>query len=229
MRRVPSFALGILFIAAMGQATDPGVPPRGSSADYAVHAEADTATIAAEIVPAKRVEKIFSPEIARQYVVIEVAIFPANGLSFEVHNSDFALRTGPHTTRADRPMDVAPWEETRRGIHSPVDVTVDAGVIYQRSDDPVYGRRQGVGTYSGVGVNTPGQDPPPPPPDPRLDPRALADKAQRFALPEGVVKSATAGYVYFPRYEKKKKTDSIELKYARDDVEVNLTIPTPQK
>lgn len=229
MLRFPSFAFGILFVSALAFATDPGVPPRPSSGDYPVDGHTDAAAIAAEIMPINRVEKMFSPEIARQYVVIEVAIYPDNGVPFEVRNSDFGLRVGQHTTRADRPIDVAPWPETRGGIRSPIDVTTETGVIYQRSDDPVYGRRQGVGTYNGVGVSAPGQDPLPPPPDPRLDPRVIADKAQRFALPEGTAKSAIAGYLYFPRYEKKKKSDSIELKYARDDVEVNLKFPALPK
>jgi len=99
MLRLPSFAIGILFVSTRSFATDPGVMPRASSGDYPVNGRTGTATIAAEIVPNNQVEKMFSLEIARQYVVVEVAIYPDNGVPFEVRNSDFGLRVGQHTTR----------------------------------------------------------------------------------------------------------------------------------
>ena len=48
------------------------------------------------------------------------------------------------------------------------------------------------------------------------------DKVRRFALAEGTTKTAIAGYLYFPQYAKRKKSDEIELKYAKDDVTANL-------
>ena len=210
------------------RAADPGVPPRPASSDYPVHDRADAATIGAAIIPASQVGKMFSPEIAKQYLVIEVAIYPEGGVPFDVQSSDFALRVGQRFGRADRPVDVAPWPEKRNPAgRPPFDVTTESGVIYQRSNDPVYGRQQGVGTYTGVGVDVPGRADPPPPPDPRVDPRAVYDKIQRFALVEGTTKSAVAGYLYFPQYAKRKKSDEIELKYAKDSVEVNLLLGKP--
>jgi hypothetical protein len=169
---------------------------------------------------------MFSPEISKQYVVVEVAIYPGGGVPFDVESADFALRVGQRIGRADRPVDVAPWPE-RRGSEgrSPVDVTTETGVIYQRSSDPVYGRQQSVGTYTGVGVSSPGQPNGPPPPDPRADPQVIYDKAQRMALPEGATKAVIAGYLYFPQYTKRRKSDEIELKYAKDDVKVDLVFP----
>ena len=117
---------------------------------------------------------MFSREIAEQYIVVEVAIYPEGGVPFDVQSSDFALRVGQRMGRADRPVDVAPWLE------------------YQRSNDPVYGRPQGVGTYTGVGVEVPGRADPPP--DPRVDSRTVYDKIQRFALMTGATNSAVAGY-----------------------------------
>src|ERR1700723_2656312 len=96
---------------------------------------------------------MFSPDIGKQYVVVEVAIYPQNGVPFDVRSSDFALRVGQRVGRADRPTEVVPWPERRNSAgRSPVDVTTEAGVVYGRSDDPVFGRRQTVGTYTGVGV-----------------------------------------------------------------------------
>jgi hypothetical protein len=209
------FASTILSIVASG--ADTGVPPRGASTDYPVHGSADATTIAAAIVPASQVSKMFSPEISKQYVVVEVAIYPGGGVPFDVESADFALRVGQRIGRADRPVDVAPWPE-RRGPS-------ETGVIYQRSSDPVYGRQQSVGTYTGVEVSSPGQPNGPPPPDPRGDPRVINDKVRRVALPEGDTKAVIAGYLYFPQYAKLRKSDEIELKYAKDDVKVNLVFP----
>jgi hypothetical protein len=168
---------------------------------------------------------MFSPEISKQYVVVEVAIYPGGAVPFDVESPDFALRAGQRIGRADRPVDVAPWPE-RRGSEgrSPLDVTTETGVIYQRSSDPVNGRQQSVGTYTGLEVSSPGQ-PNAPAPDPRADPRVIYDKVRRVALPEGGTKTVIAGYLYFPQYTKLRKSDEVELRYTKDDVKVNLVFP----
>jgi len=106
------------------RAADTGVPPRASANDYPVQRPADAATIAAVILPPDQVSKMFSPEIGKKYIVVEVAIYPESGLPFDVQSSDFALRVGQRVGRADRPIDVAPWPERRDPTRRlPVDVT----------------------------------------------------------------------------------------------------------
>jgi hypothetical protein len=83
-----------------------------------------------------------------------------------------------------------------------------------------------VGTYSGGGVSAPGQNVPPPP-DPKVDPRVMYDKVRRSSLAEGDTKTVIAGYLYFPQYAKRRKSDAIELKYTRDNVNLNLTLGKP--
>jgi hypothetical protein len=218
------FLTCVFATAMLANGADSGVPPRGASTDYPVHGPADAATIAAVIVPPNQADKMFSPEIGKQYIVVEVAIYPQGGVPFDVQPADFSLRVGQRVGRADRPI-VAPWPEARgTDRRLPVDVTTETGVIYQRSNDPVYGHQQSVGTYTGVGVNAPGQNAPPAP-DPKVDPRVVYDKIRRFALAEGATKAAIAGYLYFPQYSKRKKSDEIELKYAKDNVSVNLVFP----
>jgi hypothetical protein len=226
MRRFLTCVFASTILSMIASGADPGVPPRGASTDYPVHGSAATATIAAAIVPPNQVGKMFSPDISKRYIVVEIAIYPGTGVPFDIESPDFALRVGQTIGRADRPLDVSPWPE-RRGPagRAPVDVTAETGVIYQRSNDPVYGRQQSVGTYTGVGVSAPGQPDVPPPPAPNADPRVVYDKVQRMALPEGDTKSMIAGYLYFPQYAKRRKSDEIELKYAKDDVGVNLIFP----
>jgi hypothetical protein len=227
MRAILACVVASTMFPVVARVKDSGVPPRDAATDYPVQGRANTAVIAAAIVPPKQVSRMFSPEVGKRYVVVEVAIYP-EGVPFDVESANFALRVGKRVGRADRPLDVAPWPEgygTPR--RSPVDVTTEAGIIYESGNDPVYGRRQGVGTYTGVGVGVPGRDDVPPPPDPQIDPRAVYDKVQRMALPEGDTRRAIAGYLYFPQYAKRKKSDPIELKYARDDVSVDLLLGKP--
>jgi hypothetical protein len=215
-------------LAMLAQAADTGVPPRGASTDYPVHERAEAATIGAAVIPEDQVKKMFSPEIGKRYIVVEVAIYPESGVPFDVKSSDFALRVGQRIGRADLPADVAPWPEAPgTAPHPPFDVTTETGVIYERSNDPSYGHQQGVGTYSGVGVTASGQNIPPPPPDPRRDPRVVYDKVQRSSLADGKTKTIIAGYLYFPQYAKRKKSDEVELKYTRQDVDVKLLLGKP--
>jgi hypothetical protein len=226
MRGILACVVGSTILSMVAIAADTGVPPRSASTDYPVHGTAETATIAADVIPPNQVAKMFSSEIGKQYIVVEVAIYPGNGVPFDVESVDFALRVGQRVGRADRPIDVAPWAERRDSARLPVDVTTETGVIYQRSSDPVYGRQQSVGTYTGVGVSAPGQNVPPPP-APKADPRALYEKVRRSALAEGATKTVIAGYLYFPQYAKRRKSDAIELKYAKDNVTLNLALGKP--
>ena len=226
MRAILACVVGSMILSIAANAADTGVPPRGGASDYPVHGAADAATIAADIIPPNQVAKMFSPEISKQYIIVEVAIYPGNSAPFDVESTDFALRVGQHVGRADRPIDVAPWAERRDTARLPVDVTTETGVIYQRSSDPVYGHQQSVGTYTGVGVSQPGQNVPSPP-NPKVDPRVIYEKVRRSALAEGDTKTVLAGYLYFPQYAKRRKSDAIELKYAKDNVTLNLDLGKP--
>jgi hypothetical protein len=226
MGRVLTCVFASTILSTVASGADTGVPPRAAGTDYPVHGSANAATIAAAIVPANQVSKMFSPEISQQYIVVEVAIYPVGGVPFDVESADFALRVGQRIGRANRPLDVSPWPERRNPAgRLPVDVTAETGVIYERGNDPAYGRQQGVGTYTGVGVSAPGRPDVPPPPDPRVDPQVVRDKVNSKSLPEGDMQAAIAGYLYFPQYEKRRKSDEVELKYAKDSVAVNLVFP----
>lgn len=228
MRGLLAGVFATMIVSAATYAADTGVPLRGASTDYPVHERADAATIAADIVPTSQVAKMFSPEISKQYIVVELAIYPESGGPFDVRATDFALRVGQRVVHADRPIDVAPWRERRDpATRLPVDVTAEAGVIYEHGEDPLYGRRQGVGTYTGVGVSAPGQNLPNPPPAPKVDPRVVFERVRRSSLAEGETKIAIAGYLYFPQFAKRHKSDAIELKFAKDDVTANLTLGKP--
>ena len=224
MRIISSCVVAVLFFSLAARAGD-GLTPRPSSSDYAVQGQFDDARIAAAILAPKDVGKMFSSEIARDYIVVEVAVYPGAS-PFDVESADFALRVGQRFGRADRPIDVVPWPEKRDSASRlPVNVSAETGVVYSRSSDPGNGTRQGVGTYTGVDVTSRGDNiPAPPPPGP--DPRILDEKIRRLALPEEITKNAVAGYLYFPQHgAKRKKSDDVELKWSKDDAAVNLVFP----
>jgi hypothetical protein len=215
--------LSMLWVCA--QAADTGLTPRRSPGDYPVHQDAVHASIAATRLNSDRAAKIFTPEIARNYVIVEVAVYPKDGATVDVQWFDFALRFGgQQETRPDTPQETAvPWRE-KTGIKDKVQVTTETGVVISSQKDPVTGRRTtGVGTYEGVGVGV-GQ-PPPDPPAPGPDPRLIEDRLRARALPEGKTSQAVAGYLYFARPTKKPKDASLVLIYSSDGTTVVLPLP----
>jgi hypothetical protein len=224
-------AFRIVLVVAIGTLAmaDSGVAPRSKSTDYPVHGNAQPpdghVDIGAIIVPPDQVRKMFSGDIAQNYIVVEVAMYPESN-SIDTSYYDFGLKIGDRFAHADSPADAAlPWNEkgpeTKSGS-SPVHVTEDAGVVYSRSNDPYYGKRTGVGTYEGTSVsNGPQQAPAPSGPDRH----AIEEKLRAKALPEGRTAKPVAGYLYFAQYSKKHKGDALELQYTKDGAELNLTLP----
>jgi len=223
-RRTPFWVLlSALLSVAAAWGADTGVPPRPKVGESPVHGNANSTVIAAAIIPSDQVAKMFSSDLAKRYVVVEVAVYPGQDSPFDVESSDFSLRVGRQVGYADRPTEVSPWPENPGTPGRPTDVTTETGVSYEQSKDPVYGRRQTVGAYSGVAVTDhgPGQTGPPAGPDPQV----VYDRIQRKSLSEGETRTVIAGYLYFPQYAKPGKKDSIELRYSKGDVSVSLVFP----
>jgi hypothetical protein len=224
MRLIPVVLTSVL----LASAGDLGVPPRAGAADYPVHQDTKAATLAAARVPVRQVEKMFSPEIARQYVVLEVAVYPKDGHSFDVDWFDFGLKTGETVAHVEKPRDVAtPWPEKSSQPDKPVTVATETGVIYSRTNDPVNGRQSGWGTYTGVAVtNDPRAATPPPVPKQGPDPQMVEQRIREKSLPQGGTRSAVAGYLFFPQYNvKHRKGESSELQWSKDDDSAVLRLP----
>lgn len=98
-----------------------GLPPRGSPTEYPVHAAAASVIIGGERVRPDRVAKLFSPDIGRNYAVIEIAVYPQNGATIDLRRMDFSLRfADQQETYPDTPEEVSlPWHE-RDGIKDKV-------------------------------------------------------------------------------------------------------------
>jgi hypothetical protein len=224
------FILTLCF-AGLVSAGDNGIPAHRSPSDYPAHqdgkAGSGLAAIGAVIVPAEQVRKMFSSEISRDYVVVEVAMYPAGNGSFEADRFDFGLKAGDRIAHADSAGNVAlpPGDRSpdMRGPDPKINVQHEVGVVYSRTNDPYYGKRSGVGVYESTSVSNA-----PPPPSQKtpsgVDPRIVEEKLRDKALPEGPTARPVAGYLYFPA-QKKRKGDVVELQYTRGDVELDLKFP----
>jgi len=216
------------FIAALAARGGTGVPPRPASSDYPVHQEAAGATIAATLVPPDLAKRIFPADVNKNYSVVEVAVYPLDGQTVYIDSFDFGLKFGPDEVSHPRtPQEIATmWDE--KNAPQPghkVGVTGETGVVYSSGNDPINGRSRGLGTYTGVAVDSGQPPPPPPPPPPPGDPRLVEAQIAARALPEGPVVRPVAGYLYFPLISKKSKKAAMELQYLKDGVLVSLPFP----
>ena len=199
-----------LIISALTFAGD-GRTPRSSSADYPVHRDTATATIAAVRVSAEQLNKTFPSDFAKKYVVVEVAIYPKDGATIDVATMDFVLRLADSESRPDTPEEIAGlWRPhtAHPDLTSKTHVTTETGVIVASGTDPNTGRRvTNTGTYERVGVSN-GDDPNRPvnyPTGSSVDADRMEAQLGKWELQDGKTSSPVAGYIYFPVPQKKSK------------------------
>jgi hypothetical protein len=210
------FALLLLAAAvAMGQGTD----PKPKAEDYDLHAETSKGAIGSEYMVHS-----FSGQgqtyIAKDYLTVEVALYPPKGETIQVHAFDFSLRINGKTTL------------------QPVSPSVVAAAL-QHPD----WQQQGPHVEAGGGVgNTgvilgrptssrlPGEQPPqrlPHPTDPGnrdgidAGPRVTAQElVVQTALPEDPHRGPISGYIYFPYKGKPSAIKSLDLNFASTTIKL---------
>jgi hypothetical protein len=216
----------IVALCSLAVGDDIGVPARSSAIDYPVQQAVRSGTIAAAIVSPDQVGKLFFSEIAKKYIVVEVAVYPAPGQSFDVEPLDFLLSVGDRTSHPELPPVGKPWPGSPAPSAPSTQVTTETGVIIARETDP-YGRTvHTVGSYSGVGV-TNGSPAPPTSPRPSSgpDPYWLDQQLRAKALGRGLTATPVAGYLYFRQSGKRRKSDAIELQYSNNDGSFGMLFP----
>ena len=177
-----------------------GIPPRNDVRLYRSTASTDHFDLGVTLLPEIVVKQRLSPEIARRYVVLEVALYPRNHSSIEVSHADFSLRnkgTG-QVAYSER----LPDSRQRAGAGGNVGIYPEASIGYETGGvyDPAGGRRRGGGVYSSAGVGVGMGGPQPPVSGRRVTTADLAD----LELPDGPTAYPVAGYLYFPISSKKK-------------------------
>lgn len=196
---------------AAALAAQSGTPPKASAQDYPARASLEKLSIGADYL----VHSFSSGRemfIAKDYLVVEVALFPARDTSVMVSAAHFALRINGHKTvvAPEGPEIVAAslrFPDTNSGLH-----TVEAvGPV-------VFGEPRPTERFPG----DPTARTPPPPPVPSNKPANLADQKPitpeelvvQAALAEGEHRESASGFMYFPYRGKVTRIRSLELIYA---------------
>lgn len=209
---------------AYGQTT-----PKDKAADYPVRATAGTTAIGAEYL-VHSIPSGTQTFIASDYLVVEVAVFPALGEPIEIGTGTFTLRLNgkKEAISSEAPGFVAAsvkypdWEQ-RKNVEVQGGIG-DAGVTIGRP--PVVGRFPGDPTPQQSRL--PGA-PKAPAPDDRNGieqeaPARAEDVLAQKALPEGPAEKPVSGYVYFRYRGKTKSIKSLELIYNGKSGPVTLKL-----
>lgn len=178
-----------------------GIAPRYDVRLYRGTTSTDSFDLGVTLLPNVLVQQRFSPEVARRFVVVEVAFFPKGGSTVSVDHARFSLRnkeTGQvaYSSRPEDSRRQKPGAPPRSiGVYPEASIGYETGGGY----DPATGRRSGSGVYTGGGVGV-GPRPQPPPSGPPVTNADLMD----LELPDGATVKPVAGYLYFPLPSKKK-------------------------
>jgi hypothetical protein len=206
----------------LASGADRGLPARNSPTDYPVHTKQAGITIAAEALDAEQLRNAFSTNL-RRYLVLEVAVYPAAGQTLALSGMDFALKEpGRPLVRPASARSIANINQKRTTRNNDILLypTVGVGV----GSGGGYGTSTGVGV--GVGVGSGGGSPAPASTD--RDREVMQLELEEKGLPESNITKPTAGYLFFPVGEQKKKTGSYHLEYHANGSVLVLELPVPK-
>jgi len=203
-----------------------GTAPKESAQEYTAHAALDKASLGAEYL----VHSFSSGRdmyIAKDYLVVEVAVFPAKGASFDVNDGQFVLRVNGHKQElspqgAQFVAESLKHPDNSSGLHS-----------VEQVGPWVMGMPRPTSPFPGDPNAQPQRQPPQAPTDtasdrgdvekqPSVSPAELAVEA---ALPEGSCHSPTSGFLYFPYRGKVSHIHSLELIYSGPAGAATVSLP----
>jgi hypothetical protein len=224
------FVTVILTSVAALLAGDTGTSVRPNASDYDAQQTIRDATIAASILPAAQVARLFSTAVARKYTVVEIAVYPQSGRGFDVAAIDFALKTGPDDRIYALTAEQVAWQGKRapdpsNPSLSGIRVVTEAGIAVGTRTNATTGRTEhGVATYGGVEVDNRPQSNPPPQSGANDSTYVLEGKLRGLELQEGQTTRPVSGYLYFAGPKKQKTTPPI-LEYSRSGERALLSLP----
>jgi hypothetical protein len=218
MRFTQAFRLGLLTAAicltTLAQTTPPkeaqsdtrGMPPRASAADYQAHAQAGPITIAAEFRGHSIPEMEGSTLTTEEYVVVEVGIFGPEGTRAKLSANDFSLRINKKKSA----LESQPF-----------------GLVMSSVKDPEWEPPKSAAkskTSMGGGGEGESKEPPAPVKVPLPVQRAMAQRVQKAALPEGDRTLPQAGLIFFQHRGKVQNIQSLELIYEGSGGKATLNL-----
>jgi hypothetical protein len=195
-----------------------GTETKLKAEDYEVHAQADNTAVGAEFTvhSYSRGEQMF---IAKDYLVVEVAIFPPKGATLEIHNTDFSLRINGKKPLLDAQAPTAVVAEMQHPEwKQPGGVITEAGAGMGNSGVTIGGPP--VNSNPFPGSRPPGSPTYPPVEIPRDNPSGVTkapvnpnELLLETALVEGPHHAAFSGFLYFPFRGKTNSIKTLELLY----------------
>ena len=183
-----------------------GTVPRTQVSRYPSHMEIDGTGAGAILLKESEVKQRFAADLNREYLVVEVAVYPRHGEMFDVKIDDFSLRVKGNETalKSENPrIAISLLQQTaphKRDVH----VVPYANIGYESSGIHSYPgyNSGGIYTSTGVGVVLGDEEHERTPQDEEVMVMELTEKS----LPEGQTDKPVAGYLYF-RVDKKMRQD----------------------
>ncbi|WP_031500224.1 hypothetical protein [Bryobacter aggregatus] len=199
LSRRRAITVGILSSLSLCAQTPPsegqGIPPRSAPADYQAKAVAGNVTIAADFV-AHAVPTPQGPLTTEDFVVVEVAFYGPPEARLKIAAEDFSIRiNGKKMPTPSQPY----------------------GLALKSLKDPEWVPPSTEEKGSKGGINTGGNQGAPKPDPPKMPfplRRAMEQRAQKVALPEGDRALPQAGLIFFPYRGKDSSIRNIELIYT---------------
>lgn len=182
-----------------------GIPPRAAPADYQSQAKAGAVTVAAEFL-GHSIPTAQGTLTTEDYVAVEAALFGAPGARLMLAASDFSLRVNGRKM----PLPAAHF-----------------GMVFHSLKDPEWGppASESAKSKTSVGGAGGGSEPPPAPPKmPIALRRAMEQRVQKSALPEGERPLPQAGLIFFSYRGKADGIHSVELTYNTKDGKATLAL-----
>ena len=197
---IPTIFVALCLSAQNQKPETPGMPPRASAGDYQANAQAGAVTIGAEFM-GHSVPTAQGTLSTEDYVVIETGLFGASEARIKLSAEDFSLRiNGKKTALPSQPY----------------------GLVLQTLKDPEWDTPASSASKSKTSIGGAGggrgkgdpDGPPAPTPVPIGVRRAMEQRVQKAALPEGDRALPQAGFLFFQYRGKIQGIHSIELIYS---------------
>lgn len=211
-----------------------GTVPRSANWHYPAHGEFNEVKVGAALLTSQQAKQVFSAEVSRCCLVVEVALYPEKDKPLDVSLDDFALRTvGANSAAKSESAEVLAGSIQKKAepsgrnvsVSPSVGIGVESGPRYDPATGNTQGRQTGVYTSAGVGVGV-GADPSNPRPGSTDRDRDIMElELREKGLPEGPATSPIAGYLYFPVASSRKKSHGHQLEYTLNGNKMTLQLP----
>ena len=206
MKSLLASLLGATLLVAQTPPAPPeykGIPARATPADYQFQAKAGSATIAAEFT-GHSLPTAEGPLTTEDFVAVEIALYGPAGERLKISSGDFSLRLGKKLVPSQ------PFASVFSSLKDPEYIEPDFEPKSEKqSKTSMNSGGGGGGKQKGDSSN----GPPPPVKIPVPVMRAMAQRVQKAALPEGDRALPQAGLVFFGYHGKTTNLQSVELIY----------------